>query len=65
MQSQPAAGPPFSKGQVNRAGRVLLGVAEATSHLGADRAAAEIGPEEIVLAFQAVRCEPPWVPRRP
>jgi putative GTP pyrophosphokinase len=55
MQSQPAAEPPFSKGQVNRAGRILLGLAEATSRLGADRAAEGIGPEEIVLAFQAVR----------
>ncbi len=53
-QTKPAA-ESFSKGQVNRAGRVLLGVAEAASHLGADRAARELDAEEVILAFQAVR----------
>lgn len=55
MRSQPAAQPPFSKGQVNRAGRVLLGVAEPTSRLSADRAAETTSAEEVILAFQAVR----------
>lgn len=45
----------FSKGQVNRAGRVLLDAAEAASRLGADRAARELDAEEIVLAFRAVK----------
>ncbi len=53
--SQPPAEPSFSKGQVNRTGRVLLGGAKAASRLGVDRAAEEAGPEEIILAFQAMR----------
>ncbi len=52
---RPAAEPPFSKGQVNRAGHVLLDLAVAASRQDADRAGGRIGPEEIVLAFQAVR----------
>lgn len=54
-QSQLADELLFSKGQVNRAGRLLLEVAETASRLGADRAAGEIDPAEVVLAFQALR----------
>jgi len=53
-QTQPAV-ESFSKGQVNRAGRLLLGVMEAASPPGADRASTELDVEEIVLAFRAVR----------
>jgi hypothetical protein len=53
-QTQPAA-ESFSKGQVNRAGRVLLGVAEAVSRLGSDQAAKEHDAEEVAMAIQAVR----------
>jgi putative GTP pyrophosphokinase len=53
-RTQPAA-ESFSKGQVNRAGRLLLGVAETASHVGADQAAREHDAEEIILAVQAVK----------
>ena len=53
-RTQPAA-ESFSKGQVNRAGRLLLGVAETASHVGADRATREHDAEEIILAVQAVK----------
>ncbi len=52
---KPSAEPSFSKGQVNRAGRVLLGVAEAASRPGSDQAAKEYDADEIAMAVQAVR----------
>ncbi len=54
MQMQPAAEPPFSKGQVNRAGKLLLSVAEAASGLSASRAATELNAEEVIMAFRAL-----------
>jgi putative GTP pyrophosphokinase len=53
-QRQPAR-PPFSKGQVNRAGRVLLGAAEAVSRVGAGQTAKEYDLDEIAKAVQMVR----------
>jgi putative GTP pyrophosphokinase len=53
-RTEPAA-ESFSKGQVNRAGRLLLGVAETASHLGADRVASGFDAEEIILAIQTVK----------
>lgn len=53
-QSKPADVQSFSKGQVNRAGGVLLSLGEAAARLGADRATEELGPTEIVMAFEAV-----------
>jgi GTP pyrophosphokinase len=53
-QSQ-SAEPAFSKGQINRAGRVLLSIAEAASGAGADQAAKEDDADEVAVAVQAVR----------
>jgi putative GTP pyrophosphokinase len=53
-EPQPAAEPPFSKGQVNRAGRLLLAVADAASRPGSGHAAKEYDAGEIATAFEAV-----------
>ena len=53
-QSQ-SAGPSFSKGQVNRAGRVLLGIAEAASRACAEQETKEYDADEVPVAVQAVR----------
>lgn len=52
-QSQ-SAEPSFSKGQVNRAGRVLLALGETARRLDAERIPDEFDTAEIVMAFRAV-----------
>jgi hypothetical protein len=53
-RSKPAAAAPFSKGQVNRAGKLLLDVRNTTRQDGADRAIEKFGAAKIVKASDAV-----------
>jgi hypothetical protein len=50
----PATKPPFSKGQVNRAGKLLLDARNTTRQEGTDRASEKFGGAKIVKASDAV-----------
>jgi hypothetical protein len=50
-----AIGPSFSKGQVNRAGRVLLVLTEAAAHRDYKSIAGRVDVAEVIIAFDAVR----------
>jgi hypothetical protein len=50
-----AVGPSFSKGQVNRAGRVLLGLTEAAAHRDYKNIAGRVDVAEVIIAFDDVR----------
>jgi putative GTP pyrophosphokinase len=54
IQSKSAAKPPFSKGQVNRAGKLLLDVRDTTRREGVDRAIEKFGVDKIADADDAV-----------
>ncbi len=54
-QSQLVGEPSFSKGQVNRAGRLLLDVTEAVARPGSDQVLEKYDAEEVVGAAGAVR----------
>ncbi len=53
-RTKPAATAPFSKGQVNRAGKLLLDVRNTTRQEGADRAIEKFGAAKIAKASDAV-----------
>ncbi len=53
MQAQPAA-ESFSKGEVNRAGRLLHDFAETAASLGVDRATKQYDASEMIAAYRAV-----------
>jgi putative GTP pyrophosphokinase len=52
--SSPETRPLFSKGQVNRAGKLILDARNAAQREGAVQAVEGLGPEKLLVAFEAV-----------